>query len=99
MSWLAALPLIGKFLGKAAEKVLPDRQAERLKKLEIELETVRQGRGRITPRMAWQHIFNGVCCLLLAMGLAKLFFPGISMDHLLDVLKALLPVAEAIYAF
>lgn len=79
MNLLSALPVIGNIVGKVAEKIWPDRQAEKLKRLEIELEAVKQSGGRVTPRQALQYVAVGVivvfAVLLAASFVARIFIP------------------------
>lgn len=96
MSWISAIPVIGKILGKTLEKVWPDRQAERLKTLEIELEQARQSQGRITPRMALEYLLVVAFALSLLLGTVKFFYPGFGTVP--DWLDKLLPAAGALFA-
>lgn len=81
MSWVSVLPVIGNIVGKVAEKIWPDRQAERMKALEIELEEVRQSGGRITPKQALKYVgvLAFAACLILLV--VQFFRPQFSLPE------------------
>lgn len=79
MSLLSALPVIGNIVSKVAEKIWPDKQAERMKALEIELEEVKQSGGRVTPRQALKYVGVLAFVLCLVQLVVQFFWPEFSL--------------------
>ena len=97
MTWMTKLPLLGNLLGKIFDRLCPDKASQKEKVLEIELEEVRQSKGRITPRMLLKYIVACGVGLYLLMSLAMFFFP--ELGPLPDWLEHLMPLAGLLFGF
>lgn len=89
MSWVSAIPIIGNLAGKLIERIWPDKNVQREKALEIELEEARQSGGRITPRQALKYVYvlGFVVCLVLLV--VQFFRPELSVPDGLDEMLSL----------
>ncbi len=74
-NWLAIVTPLGSLLGKFAERIWPDKNNQRARALEIELEEVRQSNGRITPRMLLKYVVVCAIALYLILSTLIFFFP------------------------
>ena len=84
MSWVSALPIIGNLAGKLIERIWPDKNVQREKALEIELEEARQSGGRITPRQALKYVYVLVFVVCLVLLVVQFFRPELSVPDGLD---------------
>ena len=75
MRVLTSLPLLGELLSKVFERIWPDKNNQMEKSLDIELEEVRQSRGRPTPRMLLRDIVASVLAMFLILTFCVGFFP------------------------
>lgn len=97
MTWLTKLPFLGDLLGKVFDRVWPDKNSQAEKALEIELEEVRQSKGRITPRMLLKYIVACGVGLYLLMSLVLFFFPG--LGPLPEWMEYIFPLAGMLFGF
>ncbi len=100
MSWAALVPLLGplgSFLGRLVERVWPDRNNQRAKALEIELEEVRQSNGRITPRMLLKYVVVCALGLYLLLSVLVFFFPD--FGPVPQWLDTVLPLGAALFGY
>lgn len=84
MNWVSALPVIGNLAGKLIERIWPDKNVQREKALEIELEEARQSGGRITPRQALKYVYVLVFVVCLVLLVVQFFRPELSVPDGLD---------------
>lgn len=89
MSWVSAIPFIGNLAGKLIERIWPDKNVQREKALEIELEEVKQSGGRITPRQALKYVYVLGFVVCMGMMVVQFFRPELSLPDGLDELFSL----------
>lgn len=97
MNWLTKIPLLGDLLEKVFDRIWPDKSRQNEKALDIELEEIRQSKGRITPRMLLKYIVACGVGLYLLMSFMLFFFP--ELGPLPEWLKELMPLAGILFGF
>ena len=95
MRVLTSLPLLGELLSKVFERIWPDKNNQMEKSLDIELEEVRQSRGRPTPRMLLKYIVACGLAMYLILTFLVFFFP--EFGPLPEWLHDLLPLAGTLF--
>ena len=97
MRMLASLPLLGELLAKVFSRIWPDKNERIERTLDIELEEVRQSRGRLTPRMLLKYIVACGVAMYLVLTFLVFFFP--EFGPLPEWLQDILPLAGTLFGF